>query len=597
MLKGMKRRFLFAVLASLLGVGAWAQGSGARDSAQGLYNEPLSYLPADSGIGAPSGMLGIGVPSGPEGFTGAFAPGTPQQLETDLVQGCGTVGINDYQGQLFNNEQTFDQFRSQDVNSELARQLLTYNYSMPQTAALFGQLNQFGADRFRNFQQGCALSTQQADARTQYVRECVQAVLQNNSIDLATLQPNSSTGAPEATEAELRTRRTARAYEMCTQQYTTSTRTLMAQSQQSFAESQRAAQDVNGMIKPLLCPAFNNTAGPAAPTTCWANLFLPQVRLCAEGNPDCAGTTNNGFGVRAAPLTASVYLDVQRVAIGKALTEKTLAPFRQSLVSIDNATQKLAAQSAMRLLAATTGTAAPNQNLQAFQGGFLNCREAEMTAGLKAFGDALTTMMQGNRAVTTNSNGAGTEDVGFSNSVSIIPFGTDDYTPLIQRIWDNPATRRPDKGSDNTDLNAQMAIAAGCAINQDVPFLDPILTANLATCGADDQNAFYTMAAMDVATAATRNTLRYVAQQLNAALGQLEAGGAEPISFTSGSQIIPLRLTALQQQRAAVAVRTIMLPSIQQQLERLDELEQRRGAFAQRVSKLYNEKTGCLFSR
>jgi hypothetical protein len=593
MLNGMKRRFLFAVLASLLGVGAWAQGSGARDSAQGLYNEPLSYLPADSGIGAPSGMLGIGVPGGPEGFTGAFAPGTPQQLETDLVQGCGTVGINDYQGQLFNNEQTFDQFRTQDVNSELARQLLTYNYSMPQTAALFGQLNQFGADRFRNFQHGCALSTQQADARTQYVRECVQAVLQNNSIDLATLQPNSSTGAPEATKAELRTRRTARAYDMCTQQYTENTRTLLAQSQQTFAESQRVAQDINGMIKPLLCPAFNNTAGPAAPTTCWANLFLPQVRLCAEGNPDCAGTTNNGFGVRAAPLTASVYLDVQRVAIGKAFTEKTLAPFRQSLVSIDNATQKLAAQSAMRSLAATTGTAATNQNLQAFQGGFLNCRVAEMTAGLKAFGDALTAMQTSNNPNTPASN-ANQDNV---QNLSITPFGTADYTPLIQRLWNAPATTRPDRGNDDTDLNVQMAIAAGCAINQDVPFLDPILTANLASCGADDQNAFYTMAAMDVATAATRNTLRYVAQQLNAALGQLEAGGAEPISFTSGSQVIPLRLTALQQQRAAVAVRTIMLPSLEQQLARLDELERRRGAFAQRVSKLYNEKTGCLFSR
>jgi hypothetical protein len=209
----------------------------------------------------------------------------PTATEDDLanMQGCGTVGQDDYTATLFNDKTIFENFSQRDVNSKLARDLLTYNYSLPQTAALFGQLYTYGSQRYQQFQRACNLSNLQQDARQQYIRQCIPAVAATLTDDDLGMTVSASIGSGDPA-LTAQTRKTARAYDVCLQQYNDKSREVMRQSSQSFAQAQAAAGDINRLVRKYLCP--ETLAGQQAGTggTCWPNLFLPQVRICTTEN-------------------------------------------------------------------------------------------------------------------------------------------------------------------------------------------------------------------------------------------------------------------------------------------------------------------------
>ncbi|MCA3244533.1 MAG: hypothetical protein INF43_04430 [Alphaproteobacteria bacterium] len=573
---------LLALAAAWLGAMAspLAQGTGAIDAAQGLYDAPSDYQSTDSGLGIPSGLLGLGLSAGePSAFKELLPPNAPKASD---IQGCGTVGIDDYTGQLFNNTAIFEKFRSQDVNSDLAKQLLTYNYSMPQTAALFAQLNQFGNDRYRQFQQGCALSSQQADARRQYVQECVGDVLKSSTIiQDQSLQAGSGASAPSA--EELQARKVARAYELCSLQYSSESRVVLKQKVESYAESLRKAQDVNRMLRPLLCPNARplGSVNAAQAAACWPNLFLPQVRLQAEGV-----TTNNpttDFGVKAAPLSVSAFLDGLRSSVGGQFQDLVLTPFRQSIVVVEQASLNQAAEVASRAISAAPPV--PDNRMREFTVDYLNCKNPDITLALKEYGKALE---QTGTAPPQGPTPSGTP-LGFTPAA----YGPSETQVIANKMLTGTITDEAIQ-ADRTDLASLLDIAAGCAVNQQIPFLDPVLLANLNSCKTDDQNAFFTMAAYDVAVTGTRNVLNYTRSQLQTALGRLEAGDQTSLLALQTNNQIPD--SPAIRERLAAAIRTIMLPHITQQLARLDEFEATRGAFGKRVSQIYVNKQGCLFN-
>lgn len=556
--------------------------------------QPSDYLPTDSGLGIPSGLLGLGI-----GQPSAFQQPLPSTApEVSEIQGCGTVGVDDYTGQLYNNPDVFQKFSQTDVNSDLARQLLTYNYSMPQTAALFAQLNQFGNDRYRQFQQGCALTSQQADARRQYVRECVSTILSSGAIVDASLMGSGPSATTPPAE-ELKARKTARAYELCTQQYNSYTRNLLQQKSESYAESVRRAQDVNRMLRPLLCPNIpplgGNGVSPQA-AACWPNLFLPQVRLMAEGVKSTSPQTD--FGVQSAPLTVSTFLDGLRSAVGGDFMTKVLTPFRQSITVTDPNTLAQAAEVAARALGSSAANIGVNSNpanannppladnRRAFVIDYLNCKNPDITLALQEYGNALRQV--GVQDVQGPTQG------GTPLGLTPATFGANDYQPIADRMFANSNINDPAIQADRTDLPRLMEVAAGCATNQQIPFLDPMVLAHLSSCQTDDQNAFFSMAAYDVAVTATRNVLNYTKSQLQTVLGRLEAGDQTSLQALQTNNSIPD--SPAIREKLATAVRTIMLPHLEQQLARLNQFEASRGAFGQRVSAVYQQKVRCLFN-
>ncbi|NBV54790.1 MAG: hypothetical protein EBR79_03660, partial [Proteobacteria bacterium] len=160
------------------------------------------------------------------------------------------------------------------------------------------------------------------------------------------------------------------------------------------------------------------------------------------------------------------------------------------------------------------------------------------------------------------------------------------------------------------DLSNLTEIVLGCTINQTIPMLDPVITAQLSTsCDAADRQAFYAMASHDVALASTRDVYRYLATQLKQVRSRLEseplksassttagttggtAGGATAGATAEDSPDSPeLR------RRLAAAITNVMLPAVESQLERLNELEKTRGQFAKRVETIYATKRGCVYT-
>jgi len=572
MLKGMKAFFRLGLIGLCFAPLAWGQNYDALGNYQG------DYQGADSGLGAPGGLTGLGLGQ-PSEFSSSTLP--PNAPSTEDLQGCGTVGVDDYTGQLYNNATVFDKFSKQDVNSELAKQLLTYNYSMPQTAALFAQLNQFGNDRYRQFQQGCALSSQQTEARRLYVQECVKTV--QPAIVEASLQPTTvASNATPPTPEELQARKVARAYELCTQQYNSTTRSLLKQKSQSYAETVRQAQDVNRMLRPLLCPEarpLGNGNSPQA-AACWPNLFLPQVRLMAEGVTSSSPETD--FGVKAAPISMSDFLDALRITVGDTFQNQVLNPFRESVSNLGQATLNQAALIAVQSLGNVAATA--DNRLRPYRVDYLNCKNADITLALKEYGQALTQIGVKQPQGPTLSG----TPLGFDPPASFGPAQTE---PIAKRLLAN--SKDEAIRADQTDLASLLDIAAGCATNQQVPFLDPQILARLNSCQPDDKNAYFAMASYDVAVVATRNVLTYTRDQLQTALGRLSAGDQTSLLALKTDNIPD---SPVIREKLATAVRTIMLPHLEQQLARLQQFEATRGAFGQRVSAIYQKKASCLSS-
>ncbi len=573
----------------------WAM-AWADNPAQGPYVPPdQTYLPAARPDTPGSGFLNIGAL--PIDGLPAFTPPSPTENDLAALQGCGGVGQDDYTATLFNDKKVFENFSQRDVNSKLARDLLTYNYSLPQTAALFEQLYTYGNQRYQQFQKACNLTALQQDARQQYINQCIPAVVATLTNDDVTVQTGGQTaGAPTVESLKA-----ARAYDICLQQYNEKSREVLKQTSQSFAQAQAEAADVNKLVRKYMCP--ETLAGQQGGTggTCWPNLLVPQVRLCTTENWSSA-CTEKGYGVTEAPLRLNTLHDALRTAVADGLVRKTVNPFRQNLITaqVTNAMLELAATGSIARLG-TTASSSIDPIVKSFVAGIM-CQQTDINAPLDALSKEVQGMLSRDRNRDKQASGNDMADV---TALAITPFTLADYASVASKIQ-FPASPLID--TDKAGLGPLLEVAAGCAANQQVPFLDPQLFMNVVnTCNEDSQRAYLAMSAFDVATAATRNIYEYVEGRLKFTLGQLESADisvplvTQAADANSGAAAqpgaqpaAPLPQSVELRRRAAVVVGTVMLPAVQQQLKRLETLAASRGEFARRLEGLFKTKDGCL---
>ncbi len=514
----------------------------------------------------------------PQTFAAPLVPGTPTDLEAQALQGGVFFGYNDYSNGLFDMPQTFEQFQ-RDVNSNLAQQLMVYNIGFPQLAALFGQLNTFGAERFQQYQAsiGSSLTEQQKDAHAQYMRQCV---------------PEMRRGLPAAGSDEaLAARNTAQAFELCLQRYTAQVRDLQRTSNQTYATLLREAQDVNKMIKPLLCPAL-------ATDTCWPNLLIPQVRLCeagklgADGKPEVCNA--NTFGVKPAPVPLNALVDTLKLGLGSDLVQKSVNPFLRGIAVVDGATLRESARIATNQMnVPEPNLAAPSAAIEQFQTQFLNCRDPNLLRGLQKLGGVVYEKAFANDPNNNKTIPGGTGTIGGARQASLNP-GPFMAGPLISRtrvlVPPQPNTTIDDQNV--VALAQALQVAAGCATNRDLPFLDPeLLIAVRNQCSAADVQGYLSLSAMDVAIAASRNLLLYTQSQLEQVLSRLAVDGqTAALGFT-----VPTTMDGpVIRKRLSDAIKIEMLPRVKSDLMRLDTMEAKKGTLSQKVQEIYQNKGGCL---
>jgi hypothetical protein len=595
-----RSRIFFSLALALLSTPLLADNPG--QDPYGLYG----YPPNDLYTSTPGESLGISIPSGAMTLTpskdhqpdGAFTTTPAATGDTTNYLGCGGVGQGDYTTALFSMPEVFTKFQT-DVNSTLAKQILTMNYSMPQTAALFDTLNTYGNQRYLQFQQGCSLDALKQDAKRQYLTACMTTDLINKRKQYVqqAAQSAGSSSSGGSSSAGRGSAVTAMAYaqalEICNMQYATDSDAVNArtQSNKGFADEVRQVENINAAIRPLLC----NTKQEGTSTGgngCWAELLLPQVRMCHDNSLEGGCGDGTEYGVREPLLPQVRFFDTLRFIMDDIIVNRRVLPLIQKAnVMVGPPAQRKAANGASIMLSvggynrnagsdiATTGevTTIPDTGIRPFQLSFLNCKDADILTPVKYY------MANLNMAI---SKVAGATQLSLDLPV-------DDIKKAIARV-------KVDGMSDDdfTSLEALMPTALGCAANQNVPIFDPNLTASLTLqCGPMDRVAFYSMAGSDVALVATRNVYRYLALRLKQVYGQLISQGLVPVTPTtagtassSSTGIVSPELN----RRLANAVKEIMLPAVEAQIARLDEINQTRGDFAKRVEKIYNTKTGCV---
>lgn len=157
----LKRSISAIIVTGLIGLISTHTYAGDADGGSSAYVPPTStdvYIsPELSGFGQPLGQVNV-VP-GIEGMTTSVSA-TPAAIPTDNrnLLGCGGIGQGEFTSAVYNMPESFGKFQT-DVNSLLARQILSLNYVMPQSAALFDQLNNYGNQRYQIFQNGCDLDS------------------------------------------------------------------------------------------------------------------------------------------------------------------------------------------------------------------------------------------------------------------------------------------------------------------------------------------------------------------------------------------------------------------------------------------------------
>lgn len=570
------RSLLVVALAVLTVLPALAQT--AQPPQQATTHNKINYKSVNKPtFGAPVGGLNLETLEDPNPF-GAMA--SPTTVEVNNLQGCGAVGQLDYTSALFNMPEVFGKFQA-DANSVLAKQILTMNYSMPQTAALFDTLNTYGNQRYDQFQKGCNLDDLKKDARQQFINACVteDAINKRKSIIKKGL-----TGSSAPKDPLLSAMAYAQAYEICSMQYVSNTTAMQAfkDTNQQFADALYASQNVNAAVAKLIC--HPSEGGSADEGGCWANLLLPQVQLCLSENPEeCAKSEN--YGIKPAPVNTRQFFDLTYTIFNSGVVTNVVNNMDIQFLkrSIQRPTYIAAGKSAALAMQTTSVSAtdfAGKADLQAFQAGYLNCNNADPLYGFKKYVDAV-------KSIGTNS----------------LPDGRKgDETYLTLRAFDDasfyedmkvPETAQADLANMKPFLQAAMA----CTINTSVPVFDPNITTTLrTTCGTADRVAFYDVAGYDIAMNTTRELYKYLALQLKQAYGRLLTENVVPAAAEDGESK-PATFSAAINAKLAAAIKDIMLPSVEAQLQRLNDLNNTRGAFGQKVQQIYSTKTGCVYSR
>lgn len=585
-------------------------GSGSSEVKSSTY-----LTGEDSPFALPSGLMNLKSDS-KGGFDGNL---TTDVSGSDNLQGCGGVTQSDYTSAVFNMPEVFDKFKK-DVNTNLAKQILTYNYSLPQTAALFDTLNTYGNARFQQFQQGCNLDALKQDAKQQFVKSCMtqsriderKKIIQDANNGSSGSGSGSGTGGGSSsqqskfTDDEVNAQAYAQVWELCNNMYVSDTTLVQLHKDvnKAFAESLRKAEDVNAAIKPLLCDVSETTAtggsGDTNSKACWANLLLPQVRLC-NGDFLDKGCDKSGYGIKDAPLTLTAYFDYLRLSLSD-FVKTIVDDFYHQTNIVDIPTQEQSAEwtSFDLMKNGMTEKLSADASVKQFQS-YLNCKSNDIGYSLSRYGLMINNMQEGKVGDGPEQGASGTTPTA-GPKVETKTYGYSNYKTIADKMV-FPATADADKST----LPYLAETALGCTVNQIIPMTDPKITSYISTeCGnINDRSAFYTMSSYDVALNATRDTYRYLSIRLKQVYGRLlnESGagvsGTLP-SSSSGTGDAAATATALDspelRRRLASAVKEVMLPAVETQIERLNELNATRGQFSQRVQKIYKDRQGCVSS-
>ncbi len=567
----------------------------ADNPSQGAYDTIPTDLYTSPNNGAlPSGQINV-VPGMAE-TTAVSKEKASVPADNSNLLGCGGVGQGEYTSGLYNMPETFAKFQ-QDVDSLLSRQMLVMNYSMPQTAALFDQLNNFGNQRYQSFQQGCNLDSLKQDAKKQYLDACVTKLTPDRKTKITALM----TGDTAPKEPLLSSMAYAQAWEICSNQYVSDTAaaTMRKDMNTQFANQVRMVENVTNALTPLLCPVNGTDTDTQG---CWQTLLIPQVRLCLDSSLGC--TDSNGYKVNPPLLTMSRYFDTMRFIMDEIVIARHVIDLNQQLTknNVDGSTQKLAASEATLSLSNATyqrlGSAGgasstvlmgypvneklvPDLSVRDFQLNYLNCKDPDLTTPLKEYARKLTSRLSDRK----------------SGAVTITPLilEADDYDKPLEKLGLTDASEEQIKA-----LKSLSWASLGCTANQQIPMFDPNIMASLQNqCMPEDRYAYYAMAGNDVALTATRDVYRYLNQQLKQVYTRLLTESVVQKTETSTSAdstvssdpVISPELNA----RLARVVKEVMIPEIETQIERLNDLTVTRGEFAQRVQQIYATKSGCIY--
>lgn len=519
------------------------------------------------------------------------------------ILGCGAVGQGEYTSGLFNMPEVFGKFQT-DVNSVLAKEMLTLNYSMPQTAALFDTLNSYGNQRYDQFQRSCSINSLQKDARQNYLNQCIaqQVPLRQAIIQQQASASGGSEGSTAMSAEVLQAQSYAQAWEICSMQYVSDTNAYQTfqQANKDFGKKLRQTENVTQSISGLICMGQNATedTGNANATeeTCWPMLMLTQVRLC---NMDSATDCTGDYGVKPPLLSMQQYFNMLRYTVEKGITVSVTLPIYRSLVGIPDVLVESSANLTVNNMngnppAAQTVSSNVKEITKNFQYNYLNCTNPNILYPMQQFVANLNTAL--NRA------SAGATD---SVSVTMPTFDENAYKGIVDN-WQGLFTGN----SQDTELAQLNMTVLGCTANQLIPMFDPnIVTVTHEKCSLDkDIPAFYTLSSYDLAYESTKRVYGYLKQRLQQVYGQLEhdslvpgtsdnqSHGTASSDNNSNFTYATINSPALNKRMADV-IKNIMLPEIDRQLKQLDQFNKAKGEFSQRLQLIFAQKQGCVYGQ
>ncbi|TKW60946.1 MAG: hypothetical protein DI628_08665 [Blastochloris viridis] len=597
-----------AVLALQICVGSvYAQfdGTGGIPAAD-LY---LSPLPETGLRVPPSGAINITPALNPEEAMGDRTPvmtGEAAKVgDVTNTLGCAGIGQGEFTSGLYNMPETYLKFQ-QDVNSTLSKNLLSLNFVMPQTSALFEQLNNIGNQRYDQFQRACNVTQLQQDAKQTYMQACVEKLTPERK-KLIEEDNNKRPQNARIPEAQIGPMAYAQAWEVCGNQYTSNTTALDVRNTKltDFYTKTRELERVNDAVAPLLCQLTNSQKASDDIAGCWSQFLIPQVRICL-GNDLEGGCTDGNYGVKEPIITMQRLFDTMRfvmedeviarrvISFTTQLDQKNIGPSARRLAAAE-ASLAMSTATLFRGVSGTTSTGSdipsmPLNTVQDYQLGYLSCKQNDILIPLKEYQ---------NRIKEKAGSGVEIKDI----EELLEPA----YEQVVKRMklpsmsGKNSGAAGAESGggdvNDEKDVKAVGALlktAIGCTANQSIPIFDPNITAALQTqCSAQDRSAFYTMAGYDVALTATRDVYRYTGLKLKQVYARLLTEAMVPVSDTTNTSVSPTLSPELNAKFATV-VKDVMIPYVDAQIQRLDELNTTRGVFGQRVREIYNNKSGCM---
>ncbi len=507
--------------------------------------------------------------------------------------GCTGIGQSEYTSGVYNMPETFNKFQ-QDINSTLSKSILSMNFVMPQTSALFDQLNNIGNQRYQQFQQGCNVTKLQQDAKQTYMQACVEKLSPERK-RLIEQDNNRRTDAnARIPENQIGPMAYAQAWEVCANYSVSDTTAATVRNEKltEFYTKTREMERVNDAVVPLLCQLTNSQRASDDVAGCWAQYLIPQVRICLGDNLE-GGCTGGDYGVKEPVITMQRLFDTMRFIMEDEVIARRVVSFTTEMRKVGKDARKLAAIEASLAMSTATSlrgvsgstfagsdvTSMPLNTVQDYQLGYLSCKENDILIPLKQFQNFV-------KERDTNVEIGTIEEL-------LEPA----YAKVVESMKLPDITGKGTEINNEKDVNAIAALlktSIGCTANQSIPIFDPNITVSLQNeCSAQDRSSFYAMAGYDVALAATRDVYRYTGLKLKQVYARLLTEAMVPVSDTTNTSVSPTLSPELNAKFATV-VKEVMIPYMEAQVDRLEELNKTRGAFGQRVREIYNAKEGCI---